>query len=132
MGDDELLAMLATESERRAPAVIAAIQDLAGAAEPNADRIEELRVEIHGLKGAASVVGATRLAELAREIEVALVQRTAPGTLPPELASTVAAATTAFRDGARAAAQGDPEPPSVETGIAALAEATDAAARSDP
>jgi HPt (histidine-containing phosphotransfer) domain-containing protein len=123
MGDVELLSMLATESDRRAPAVIEAINDLAGSAEPDAKTIEEVRVEIHGLKGAASVVGATRLAELAQGIEIALVQRTDPGTISPELASAVIDATTAFRDGARAASRGEPEPASVAAGIAALADA---------
>ena len=123
MGDDELLAMLATETERRAPGVIEAIKTLAASAEPDSEKVEEIRVEIHGLKGAASVVGASRLAELAQEIEVALVRRTTPGTLTPELASALIDATIALRDGARAAAQGEPEPASVAVGLATLADA---------
>ena len=123
MGDTELLEMLASETERRAPAVIEGVKDLAASGAHDPDRIEEIRVEIHGLKGAALVVGQPRLAELAREIEVALVQRTAPGSIPPDLAAALIDATVALRDGARAASRGEPEPPSVAAGIAALSDA---------
>ena len=123
MGDAELLAMLATETERRAADVIDGIRDLTAPAEPDSEKVEEVRVEIHGLKGAASVVGATRLAELAQEIEVTLVQRTAPGTIPPELGSVLIDATEALRDGAHAASRDEPEPASVGAAFAALADA---------
>ena len=122
MGDADLLQMLATETDRRAPSVIDGVKQLAESGESDSTKVEELRVEIHGLKGAALVVGQTRLADLAREVEVALVQRTAPGTIPAELGERVAAATAAFREGSLAASKGEPEPPSVEAGLAALAE----------
>jgi len=121
MGDDELLAMLATETDRRASDIIEAITRLVDSGDPDSAGVEAIRVEIHGLKGAASVVGATRLAELAREIESALVQRTAPGTIPPDLASRVIDAAAALRDGARAASRGEPEPASIAAAIDALA-----------
>jgi HPt (histidine-containing phosphotransfer) domain-containing protein len=114
--------MLASETERRAPAVIEGVKGLAASGENDPERIEELRVEIHGLKGAALVVGQPRIAELAREIEVALVQRIGPGTIPSDLADQVADATGALNEGAAAAARGEPEPPSVAAGLAALAE----------
>jgi len=122
MGDTELLEMLATETERRAPAVIEGVKGLAESGERDPDRIEELRVEIHGLKGAALVVGQSRLAELAREIEVALVQRIAPGTIPADLATDVADAAAALNEGAAAAAREESEPPAVASSLAALAE----------
>jgi len=112
--------MLATETARRAPDIIEGITRLASG-ESDSAGVEEIRVEIHGLKGAASVVGATRLAELAQAIEVTLVERTAPGTLPPETASALIEATEALRDGARATSRGEPEPASVAASLAALA-----------
>jgi chemotaxis protein histidine kinase CheA len=57
MGDTELLSMLAAEAERRSPTIITGIEELATSGEKNSARIEELRVEAHGLKGAALVVG---------------------------------------------------------------------------
>ena len=57
MGDPELLSMLATEAERRTPTIITGLEELAASGEKDSARIEELRVEAHGLKGAALVVG---------------------------------------------------------------------------
>ncbi len=62
------------------------IERLAAATEPDSDEVERLRVDAHGLKGAAMVVGQQRLAELSEQLEIALVQRTAPGTIDAELA----------------------------------------------
>ena len=120
MADADLLEMLASETDRRAPAVIDGVKRLADSGEAHSSKVEELRVVIHGIKGAALVVGQTRLAELAREIEVALVQRTAPGTIPADLADKVMDATAAIRDGALAASRGEPEPASIERGLAEL------------
>ena len=69
MGDDELLKMLAAEAERRSPTIIDGIEALASSGEKDSTRIEELRVEVHGLKGAALVVGQERLADLAKGME---------------------------------------------------------------
>jgi len=113
--------MLATETERRVPAVIDGVREMAASGEADSDRVESLRVEVHGLKGAALVVGQIRLADLAREVEAALVQRTAPGTIPAELADKVATATAAMREGALAASRGEPEPASVEAGLGSFA-----------
>ena len=121
MGDADLLDMLATETERRAPVVIDGVREMAASGEADSDRVESLRVEVHGLKGAAMVVGQTRLADLARELEQALADRTEAGTIPTDLAEALIDATAAFREGATAASHGDPEPPSVQAGLAALA-----------
>ncbi|MDP9227550.1 MAG: Hpt domain-containing protein [Actinomycetota bacterium] len=118
--ESDLLEMLATETDRRAPAIIEGIRERSGASEPDAARIEEVRVEIHGLKGAAMVVGQTRLAALAVQIEINIVQQVAKGVIAPELADTIVTAVNAFQEGARAAAAGEPEPPSIETSLAAL------------
>src|SRR4029453_13226528 len=61
VGDPELIRMLAAEADRRCPAIIAGIEALAASGEKDPDRIEQLRVEAHGLKGAALVVGQERL-----------------------------------------------------------------------
>jgi HPt (histidine-containing phosphotransfer) domain-containing protein len=121
MGDAELLEMLSRETGRRTPAVIDGVREMAASGEADPSRVESLRVEVHGLKGAAMVVGQTRLADLARELEQALADRAEAGTIPAELAETLVDATAAFREGATAASRGDPEPPSVQAGLAALA-----------
>jgi HPt (histidine-containing phosphotransfer) domain-containing protein len=118
---DDLLAMLAAETDRRAPTIIKGLGELGKSGKQDPDRIEELRVEAHGLKGAAMVVGEKRLAKLGEQVEIALVQRIAPGTIDPELAGKISAAIEALRDGARAAAEGAEEPASVGDCIAALA-----------
>jgi len=117
---DDLLEMLASETDRRAPTIIKGLQKLGGASEQDPDAIEELRVEAHGLKGAAMVVGQKRLAKLGEQVEIALVQRIGPGTVDPELAGRIITAIEAFSDGTRAAAEGEDEPPSVAASLAAL------------
>ena len=120
MADAELSQMLANEAERRAPGMLEGIERLSTASEPDSAEVERLRVDAHGLKGAAMVVGEQRLAELGQLLEIALVQRTAPGTIDAELAATLTAGVSGLREGARAIAAGEPEPPSVEAGIGAL------------
>ena len=120
MGDNELLEMLASETDRRTPTIVEGVRDLADSTEPNAKGIEEIRVEAHGLKGAAMVVGQNHLSELAKEIEVALVQRVASGTIDRDLAAKIVAAIEAFQGGVQAAARGEAEPASVGESITAL------------
>ena len=126
MGEPELLEMLATETDRRAPTIAEGVRKLAGSSDPDVTAIEEIRVEVHGLKGAAGVVGQTRLAELALAIEVVLVQRIGPGLIPSEIADPIVAGVDALQAGARAAASGDPEPASVAESISALKSLADA------
>ena len=85
MGDPELLSMLATEAERRTPTIITGLEELAASGEKDSARIEELRVEAHGLKGAALVVGQDRLADLARELEEFLAGCVETGRDPARL-----------------------------------------------
>ena len=122
VGDTELIDMLAAETERRVPAVIDGIRDLAGSGRSDSTRVEELRVEVHGLKGASLVVGQDRLAALAKALEAALVRRQPSGEIPPELAETLVAATSALQEGATAASRGKSEPASVENALTALAD----------
>lgn len=118
---DDLLQMLATETDRRAPGMLDGIAALAKAEEPDPQAVEAVRVEAHGLKGAALVVGQKRLAELGERLEIALVQRQGPGSIDAELAASLSAGVEALRDGARAVAAGDPEPPALGAAIEALA-----------
>jgi chemotaxis protein histidine kinase CheA len=120
MGDPELLSMLAAEAQRRTPTIISGLEELAGSGEKDSDRIEELRIEAHGLKGAALVVGQDRLAELARELEQVLAGCREVGRIEPGSAATLVAAASAFNEGAEAAAEGVREPSSVADSLEAL------------
>jgi chemotaxis protein histidine kinase CheA len=120
MEDPELLRMLAAEADRRCPAIIAGLEELAVSSKKDAGRIEQLRVEAHGLKGAAQVMGQERLADLARRIEAFLADRAESGRIKPGAAGTVIAATSALNEGAQAAAEGVGEPKSVRESLAAL------------
>lgn len=120
MGDPELLSMLAAEADRRSPTIIAGIEELASSGKKDPDRIEQLRVEAHGLKGAALVVGQERLADLARGMEEFLARRIKSGTIKPAAAAPVMAAASAFNEGAHAAAEGVGEPSSVTDSLEAL------------
>jgi chemotaxis protein histidine kinase CheA len=120
MGDPELLGMLAAEAERRGPTIITGIEDLAASGDKDPDRIETLRVEAHGLKGAALVVGQERLADLARLIEQYLAGCIDSGRINPTNAAAVVTATSAFTEGAQAAAEGVREPSSVADSLDVL------------
>jgi chemotaxis protein histidine kinase CheA len=122
MGDPELLRMLAAEADRRCPTIIAGVESLASSGEKDSERIEELRVEAHGLKGAALVVGEDRLADLARRIESFLAGCVKSGRIQPAPAATVVTAASAFAEGAQAAAEGVGEPSSVGDSLEALAD----------
>jgi HPt (histidine-containing phosphotransfer) domain-containing protein len=120
MNDPELLTMLAAEAERRSPTIITGIEELAASGDTNSGRIEELRIEVHGLKGAALVVGQERLAELAKLIEKFLAACVDSGSINPTNAAAVVTATSAFTEGAQAAAEGVGEPSSVGDSMEAL------------
>jgi chemotaxis protein histidine kinase CheA len=120
MGDPELLTMLAAEAERRSPTIITGIEELAASGKKDSARIEGLRVEAHGLKGAALVVGQERLADLARLIEKFLAGCVDSGRINPHGAAAVVTATSAFTEGAQAAAEGVGEPSSVSDCLDAL------------
>jgi chemotaxis protein histidine kinase CheA len=120
MTDDELLDMLAAEAGRRTPPLIEGLESLAASDEKDSARVEELRVEAHGLKGAALVVGQDRLAELAKEIEQFLAGCVDTGRIKPGAAAALIAGASAFNEGAQAAAEGVAEPSSVGESLAAL------------
>ena len=117
---DELLEMLAAEADRRLGPIRDALDRLAAASEPDRDAVEALRVEVHGLKGAALVIGQAHLGALARRAEDAIAARLGAGTIDGDLAGKLSDAMDAFGEGARAAADGRDEPKSVAAAEAAL------------
>jgi chemotaxis protein histidine kinase CheA len=118
--DAELLNMLAAEAERRSPTIIEGVGDLAASGKKDPKRIEALRVEAHGLKGAAQVVEQDRLADLAKGMEIFLKDAVEPGRIAPADAAKIVAAASAFSEGAQAAAEGVTEPSSVAESLEAL------------
>ena len=112
--------MLAAEAARRTPPIIDGLEKLAGSDQKDSALIEELRVEAHGLKGAALVVGQNRLADLAREMEQYLAASVDTGLIKPGAAAALIAGASAFSEGAQAAAEGVAEPSSVGESLAAL------------
>jgi chemotaxis protein histidine kinase CheA len=114
--------MLAAEAERRSPEIIGGVEKLAASGERDPDRIEALRVEAHGLKGAASVVEQDRLADLAKRMETFLAGAVESGRIAPGDAAKIIAAASAFSEGAQAAAEGVAEPSSVGESLQALAD----------
>ena len=112
--------MLATETDRRSGTIVKGVQKLAKSGKSDPAKVEELRVEAHGLKGAAMVVGQERLAQLALGMEEALASRAESGQIDPALADSIVGAINALHDGTKAAAEGAAEPPSVEQSIKAL------------
>jgi chemotaxis protein histidine kinase CheA len=120
MGDTDLLDMLASETDRRAGAIIEGVEELAGSGRSDSARVEELRVEAHGLKGAAMVVGQSRLGELAERLERFFAERTDSGRIERKEAATAVAAVSSLDEAAQAVAEGSPEPPSVTESLRRL------------
>jgi chemotaxis protein histidine kinase CheA len=121
MADTDLLDMLASETDRRADTIIEGVEKLAGSGEPDSARVEELRVEAHGLKGAAMVVGQSRLGELAEQLERFFANHTDSGRIDPKEAAIAVAAVSSLDEAAKAVAEGGPEPPSVADSLRRLA-----------
>jgi HPt (histidine-containing phosphotransfer) domain-containing protein len=114
VADDELLGLLASETDRRGDTIVKGVRKLAGSGKQDPKGVEALRVEAHGLKGAAMVVGQKGLADLARQLEITFAERAGSGTIEPETAERVVAGIAALREGAQAAADGGREPKSVK------------------
>jgi chemotaxis protein histidine kinase CheA len=120
MAQTELLDMLSAETDRRSAAITKGLEELSKSGDQDSDAVESLRVEAHGLKGAALVVGQQRLAELAMRMEELLTMRIGPGTIDGDLAAKLVPAAAALQEGARAAASGDEEPASVAAALDSL------------
>jgi chemotaxis protein histidine kinase CheA len=121
--EHELLISLVDEGRRREGRLADGAQR-ASDAEPGPGAratLEELRAEAHALKGAAAVVGQTRLFELGRALEDMLVDAIAGGSLSQRRAEAIGRAAHAYVEGAEAAAEGAGEPESVRGSIEELA-----------
>jgi chemotaxis protein histidine kinase CheA len=121
--EHELLVSLVDEGRRREGRLADGAQRATDAEPGDAARatLEEIRTEAHALKGAAAVVGQTRLFELARALEDLLVDAIAAGSLSQRRAAAIADAAHAFVEGAVASADGASEPESVRHSIDNLA-----------
>jgi chemotaxis protein histidine kinase CheA len=122
MGENDLLDMLASETDRRAGTIIEGVEKLAISDESDSAAIEALRVEAHGLKGAAMVVGQARLGKLAECLEHFFAARADSGRIETKSAAVVIAAVSSLDEGAKAAAEGSPEPPSVAESLQRLSD----------
>lgn len=120
MGDKDLLDMLVAETDRRRETILKGVEELAASGESDPKRVEAMRVEAHGVKGAAMVVGQDRLAKLALRIEERLAAQTESGEINPALAASIVAGVSALHEGAEAAAEGIGEPTSVGRSLEAL------------
>jgi HPt (histidine-containing phosphotransfer) domain-containing protein len=119
-GRADLLDMLASETDRRCGAIVEGVEELTRSERADSKRVEALRVEAHGLKGAALVVGQDRLADLAREIELSFAECQPKGKISVPLSAKLIAATSALHEGAQAVAEGLDEPTAVANSLAAL------------
>lgn len=113
MGESELLDMLAAETDRRTDTICEGVKRLASSGESDSEAVEALRVEVHGIKGAALMVGQHRLAKVGAWVEDTLADHIDSGVIEPDLGERIVAYVKAIQDGAHAAAQGKDEPSSV-------------------
>src|SRR5713226_3744404 len=119
--EHELLVTLVDEGRRRYGRLSDGAR-LASEGGPGAlEELEELRTEAHALKGAAAVLGQTRLFELGRAIEAELVAAIEDGALSRERAEAINRGARAYVEGAEAVAKGAAEPASVNASIEDLA-----------
>ncbi len=119
--EHELLLTLADEGKRREGRLAEGARQASEGGPGARDALEELRTEAHALKGAAAVVGQTRLFELGRALEDKLVAAIEDGSISRDQADSIARAAHAYVEGAEAAAEGGAEPPSVMASIDDLA-----------
>ena len=113
MGESELLDMLAAETDRRTDTICEGVKRLASSGEADSESVEALRVEVHGIKGAALMVGQHRLAKVGAWVEDTLADRIDSGVIDEQLGGRIVDYVKAIQDGAHAAAQGSGEPSSV-------------------
>ncbi len=118
--EHELLLSLVEEGKRRKGRIADAARRASEGGESVPEALEELRAEAHALKGAAAVVGVTRLFELGRALEEPLLEAIEDGALSSEHARIVSRAARAYVEGAEAAAAGEAEPASVADSIEEL------------
>jgi chemotaxis protein histidine kinase CheA len=113
VGETELLDMLAAETDRRTSTICDGVKRLADSGDADPKLVESLRVEVHGIKGAALMVGQHRLAQIGAWVEDTLAERIDSGLIEKDLGATIVGYVEAIQEGAHAAAAGKDEPSSV-------------------
>jgi chemotaxis protein histidine kinase CheA len=121
MGESELLDMLAAETDRRTDTICEGVKSLSASGASDSERVEALRVEVHGIKGAALMVGQHRLAQVGAWVEDTLADHIEAGVIDQQLGERIVAYVKAIQDGAHAAAKGDDEPSSVGNALDEIA-----------
>jgi HPt (histidine-containing phosphotransfer) domain-containing protein len=121
--EHDLLETLVDESRRREGRLADGAKRASEDGPRARDMLEELRTEAHALKGAAAVLGQTRLFELGRALEDELATAAEDGKLGPRKADAIGRGARAYVEGAEAAAKGGTVPPSVMASIEDLAAA---------
>lgn len=120
MGESELLDMLAKETDRRTSTICDGVDRLAKSGDADSKQVESLRVEVHGIKGAALMVGQHRLAKIGTWVEDTLAERIDSGIIEEDLGERIVDYVKAIQDGAHAAAEGKDEPSSVGNALDAI------------
>jgi chemotaxis protein histidine kinase CheA len=113
VSETELLDMLAAETDRRTDTICSGIKQLISSGDPDTKQVEAMRVEVHGIKGAALMVGQHRLAKVGAWVEDNLAARIDSGLIEKDLGERMIEYVTAIQDGAHAAAKGQDEPASI-------------------
>jgi chemotaxis protein histidine kinase CheA len=123
MGESELLDMLAAETDRRTDTICDGVKRLASSGASDSKEVEAMRVEVHGIKGAALMVGQHRLAQIGAWVEDTLAARIDDGVIDEQLGDTIVDYVRAIQEGAHAAARDEDEPASVGSALDAIAAA---------
>jgi chemotaxis protein histidine kinase CheA len=113
----ELLDMLAAETDRRTDNICDGIKQLISSGQPDSKQVEALRVEVHGIKGAALMVGQHRLAKVGAWVEDTLADHIDSGVIEKDLGNQIIDYVKAIQDGAHAAAKGEDEPSSIANAL---------------
>jgi HPt (histidine-containing phosphotransfer) domain-containing protein len=118
--EHDLLVTLVDEGRRREGRLGSGARQASEGGPDARATLEELRTEAHALKGAAAVLGQTRLFELGRALEDELAAAAEEGSIAKGKAEAIGRGAQAYVEGAEAAANGAAEPPSVMASIEAL------------
>ncbi len=117
--DAGLLDAFAREARGRTEAIAEAMRSVEAGSSPSLDTLESLRREAHTLRGTAAVLELPRISELASLMETTIRSASSDQEIHPDRAAWLERAALALREGAEAAADDAPEPPSLAEAIGA-------------
>jgi chemotaxis protein histidine kinase CheA len=118
--EQRLRELFADETARRIAVVVEGCEAVAEDGVHAPELIDSMRREAHAIKGAAAVIGQSRLAELAGRIEDLLAARHDSGLLEPELAARIATAARTLDDAAAALQRAEGYEPQVSRALESL------------